>query len=445
MKQLFYFFIALLPLTASSQGFREKSDYVYGRYGLHSYPIKSMYSKYIGKVFTFLPVTPMLEEEEWLDFVGEPGKQYEIVDISTNDEGTDEMDVYVYYKAFDADSKKKARTHKCKIKNYKQMTSIWQVPFVFMDDVNDEIKNAIGKKFTRNDAENTYEIIDAKFEKYEEIDEHPCIVYYIKDSHSGMTFRAVDMDRDYSFIDKTCFFKWNKSTLVRVEQPNNNREQYGDIKKDVFQGTLVYKYSDSIVDIVLYPYESKDYMYPYEAVSDTRYYANCYKYKFLRNELRQEAEERERIFTNSRISPNSFLFGLKNKSDNTLKIIWDEAAYVGIDGQTSSIMHTGTKFSRKEESQMPSKIIRGASISDILLPTELVKLEEWERYSAYYESTTTKSQWVAYPLYDNSKPYEEPLTMRVMLPIQIKDVVNEYFFEFEVKSTYTFPLTELKK
>ena len=62
-----------------------------------------------------------------------------------------------------------------------------------------------------------------------------------------------------------------------------------------------------------------------------------------------------------------------------MKLIWNEAAFVGLDGSTSKIMHVGVKYSEREGDQPATTIIRGAKIDDIAVPT----------YNVYYDEGVT--------------------------------------------------------
>ncbi len=116
------------------------------------------------------------------------------------------------------------------------------------------------------------------------------------------------------------------------------------------------------------------------------------------------------------VSPK-YYFLVKNKTSNTLKIVWDDAVFVDIDGTVSKVMHNGVKYSEKENSQPSTSIIKNSSLSDEIIPTHFVRLRD--------------EKWVA----EDNYP-EEGLSndmVRIMLPIQIKDVVNEYIFEFSLE------------
>lgn len=132
---------------------------------------------------------------------------------------------------------------------------------------------------------------------------------------------------------------------------------------------------------------------------------------------------------------DGFDFVLQNISGSTIKIIWDEAVFVNFDGSTEKVMHKGTKYAERNESQPPTTIIKNAKWEDSVTPTNLVY---------YYESTNKylKSGWQTHSLYPREKGLD-PGQVMLMLPIQIKDVVNEYIFVFDVK--YVFEHPELLK
>lgn len=169
------------------------------------------------------------------------------------------------------------------------------------------------------------------------------------------------------------------SILSKVEKPSNPSIRYGKTKViEKNAGLTQYSYIDNVIDML--------------------------------------------IVGNS----ENFSFVLKNISDNSIKVIWNEAAFVDFDGSTSKVMHSGIKYSQREEDQPATTIIKGAKIEDVAVPTCNV------RYSSVLK------EWVEDSMYP-SMPDEKPGQLRLMLPIQIKDVVNEYVFVFDVKYVYNHP------
>ncbi len=125
----------------------------------------------------------------------------------------------------------------------------------------------------------------------------------------------------------------------------------------------------------------------------------------------------------------SFNFIIKNISDNSIKILWNEASYVGTDGFTSQIMHSGIKYFDKEKLQTPTIIISGASLSDGVIPINNATWSDVEK------------RWIESPLinYGNSSDLDGK-TMKLMIPIQIVNgIVNEYIFTFRIRNEFLFP------
>lgn len=166
------------------------------------------------------------------------------------------------------------------------------------------------------------------------------------------------------------FYDYEMS-LSKVEKPENSEVQYGEISS-ITDSISKYQYEDNIIDILLYT------------------------------------------------SSSGISFYLKNKTQHSLKILWDDASFVDIDGTTSKIIHKGIKYINREESQPPTTIIRGATLDDVAIPT---------RYIFYYEPL---NMWIT----DMNLPKVPISGMQVtlMLPIQVKGITNEYFFVFDASN-----------
>lgn len=128
------------------------------------------------------------------------------------------------------------------------------------------------------------------------------------------------------------------------------------------------------------------------------------------------------IYANDR----DFLISLKNISSNTIKIVWDEAVYVGVDNSSSKIIHIGTKYANRYESQPATVVIKNSKIEERITPSDLI----------YYDYVINK--WTSeYLIRSGEKMLGKQ--MKLMLPIQIKDVMNEYLFVFDVIYEYKHP------
>ena len=60
------------------------------------------------------------------------------------------------------------------------------------------------------------------------------------------------------------------------------------------------------------------------------------------------------------IDRNKANFTIKNNASSSIKILWDDMAFVSINGESHRIIHKGIKYSEKEKEQAPSIIARNA-------------------------------------------------------------------------------------
>ena len=173
--------------------------------------------------------------------------------------------------------------------------------------------------------------------------------------------------------------------LKTVESPANAKQQFGDTKVVNFQDgtTNKYRYEDDYINIVWY------------------------------------------------VGSKQFNFDLTNKSGHTLKINWDDISYVDYKGQTGRVMHSGVKYNERNNSQPASTVPKGASLSDLLLPTDNVYFVSgqyggWrEKYlipCVYNDAATRDAQASSYV----------GKTMTIMMPIMIENVQNDYTFTFNI-------------
>lgn len=175
--------------------------------------------------------------------------------------------------------------------------------------------------------------------------------------------------------------------LSKVENPKNKSERYGEtsIKKIGTDKDLKYQFVDDNIDI------------------------------------------------SWTIGNTKFGFVLQNKTDHTIKIIWDDAVFIDTDGSSNRVMHAGIKYTEKENPQTPSVIARGSFIEDMVLPTKNVYLETnpyiygWKEQ--YYLPVLNKNKET---LFSQAQSVIGG-NIKIILPIQIEDVVNDYTFEFDIK------------
>jgi hypothetical protein len=177
-----------------------------------------------------------------------------------------------------------------------------------------------------------------------------------------------------------------KVGLQEVERPENAKERYGDSKIVNFDedGSTKYSYEDSLIQIVWLP------------------------------------------------ATKQFGFMMLNKTEHSIKIIWDEAVYIDENGASGKVMHAGVKYIDRNSSQPATIVPKKARIDDMVLPTDKV----------YYVSGQYGG-WSTRPLFPNLATNQENLntltamyigkTVKILLPLQIEETVNEYTFSFKVE------------
>ena len=293
---------------------------VYGRYGIQYNKYLEGYEKYIGKVVTYLPSSPILPEEVKQEFEGEAGQQYEIIDIDANDDGCWDMDLIFFFKEHTASLSKKKRTIRNQIFNYDRTTSVFQIPFVFMDEIQGELFKAKGKEITSPDIINNLRIVDVKFEKFDNSSHHPHVIYYVEDDLSGVIHRVSYMDYDYKRLADIVLAKENIISLQRVEKPLDTGDRYGSTIIVSQANNTSYVFQDSIIRAEVIPNRS------------------C------------------------------FNINISNISPSSIKIIWDEASFIDTEGKAVKVSHSGVKYEERNAVQIPSTIIKGAIINEKIFP-----------------------------------------------------------------------------
>jgi len=172
--------------------------------------------------------------------------------------------------------------------------------------------------------------------------------------------------------------------LSNVEAPADARTQYGEskiVKLDV-DGATNYKYEDDYIDISWF------------------------------------------------VGLSSFSFSLNNKSNYSIKIPWDDVAYIDMEGRAGRVMHAGVKYNERNNSQPASVVPKGASIKDVVIPADNVYFVSGQ-YGGWKEGRLFKLP-VDRTNIEEAKGIYVGKTVRVLFPVIIQDVKNEYVFEFKI-------------
>ena len=362
--------MTLMPLLSCARVL--ENEPIFGKYGFENQTSMEDFRQYVGKVVIYNPCRPLsyIEKNVFKTEKFVPGAEYKITNISIkSDRYYTKMNITITFKEIKGDKTLKMKA----LTDYAN-----QFPFFFINDFNADVANYIGKKFTDPLVKGAYTIIDARIEDTNSGERVKEIVYHISNPEIKRYFKTTDYEMAIDKVlmeDKAGAYH---STLVKVEKPENTSERYSDVKTIYDKGVTKYSFEDNYISIII---------------------------------LGED---------------NQFDFKLDNKTQNSIKVVWDDAVFVDCNGSTSKIMHSGVKFNEREASQVASTIIRGATLEDIAVPISNVHFDE------------ILKEWVTDTMYPKtiSKGVKQ---FRLMLPIQIKDVVNEYVFVFDVEYKYEHP------
>lgn len=379
----------ILLLFISTSLFSQVPIQNIGKYGIEKNEDLSHYQSYVGEKVIYLPYS---EKDYYVNkaFKGNFDSEYIIQKIVPNSKKLNiflkdikndkiiKMDVYL--------------TDESLIDIYKPfyLTKNETVPLLFIDRLKNDKPNHIGKYIENQKVKSRNEIIDIVI-NYEQpksifgalLGFFPQVNYELKNTINNNRFKVsiVDTLEKSSEYDLKGIYS---GTLVKVESPKVENDRYSGMKEVLIDGINKYNYIDKYIDILLYT------------------------------------------------SPKEINFLLKNISENSIKIIWDEAVIVNIEGRSSKVMHKGVKFSQRNEIQSNSIVLKGASLEDVVIPNDNIYFTDYESISNTWEVKPM------YPLFRNNT--EENLgEIKLMLPIQIKDEVNEYIFTFSINWRYDFP------
>lgn len=127
----------------------------------------------------------------------------------------------------------------------------------------------------------------------------------------------------------------------------------------------------------------------------------------------------------------SIAFELENKTSHSLKIIWDEAVFIDVDGTSGRIMHSGVKYIDRNSSQPPTVVARGSRITDIILPTDRVRYVEGQ-YGGWREDPIVNPYSSTDVAMLQRAKENVGRSFRILLALEIEGVVNEYIFSFKI-------------
>jgi hypothetical protein len=139
--------------------------------------------------------------------------------------------------------------------------------------------------------------------------------------------------------------------------------------------------------------------------------------------------------------PTELRFLLENKTNDSIKIIWNEASYVCEKGESHRVLHTDVKVIDRFDLQVASVVEQKGVIEDFVYPADYVSYsrDDWA------ERPFMGMGWTERSLLPHTQKGGDPQEflnkarsyigkeVHVSLPIKLDDVVNKYLFIFKVK------------
>lgn len=126
-------------------------------------------------------------------------------------------------------------------------------------------------------------------------------------------------------------------------------------------------------------------------------------------------------------TPTTVHFLLTNKTEHSIKIIWDEAAFVMPSGESRRILHSGVKYSEASDSHPPSVIAAHGYLEDAVVSSDQCYFQGYWREMPFLPDDASKA-----PMFRGKE-------FRVLLPLQIEGVTNEYTFTFVIDDVKIAP------
>lgn len=440
IKRLFLLTIAISGgMSTTLAGDHPQANF--GIYGIQHQPTIERYQQYVGQIVKYLPGDQgsgnYIDKEYFIKVGGSFDKEYTITKVSGNDKR-------MTFLLQEKDGKTKVKlvvNNQDEYYSYGKyaycITNEYSIPLFLIEKYNTDKSKFQGKVYPEQASPIKMEVSDLVLqESKDKIKDYPKVMLILKDKESGKTYNA-DPDINFSIIGKEFtnpHFKC-KYNVISVVTKKNEYYPYRVGKYYTLKNSLDGTTKDVPVGSALYSAFSGDDAGHFVAtltkvekpLNSTIRYGNTTtvtdkditKFSYVDNFIDIL------IFA----SKTQFNFVLKNVSDNTIKIVWNEAVFVDVDGGTSKVMHSGIKYSQREGDQPASTIIKSAKLEDVATPTDKV----------YYDDLL--KEWTSKSLYEKAKIKEKlkRQTIKLMLPIQVKDVVNEYIFEFELKYVYIHP------
>ena len=144
------------------------------------------------------------------------------------------------------------------------------------------------------------------------------------------------------------------------------------------------------------------------------------------NEITKYSYEDEMVSFVWYVSKSQFNFMLKNKTNHSIRVPWDDIVFINPGGRSMRVIHSGVRFVDRNKEQAPSVVAKNSVLEDVLIPADYI----------YYvdDGGSGFGGWKNHDVFHN---YEQiGASASIVFPVIIENVTNEYTFRFQVKDVY---------
>ena len=143
--------------------------------------------------------------------------------------------------------------------------------------------------------------------------------------------------------------------------------------------------------------------------------------------------EDEHVSMDWQISTAAFYFTLQNKTNQTIKINWEDIAYSNSNGTVSRMIHKEIPLGNARMPQVPISIPRNSQWKDYLIPVESIYLEDEED-----KTYNVKRLFFAEVSTKRDREFEKAQeqigqTVSIQIPVIINGTQHNYVFTFNIK------------
>lgn len=126
------------------------------------------------------------------------------------------------------------------------------------------------------------------------------------------------------------------------------------------------------------------------------------------------------------------IIGIQNDSGNSVKVLWDDGAFVDQNNIAHRIVHAGIKITDKEKAQVPSVIPDESMIDDTIYAADCLrwnsKKGDWDYLPIVWDRMFANEE-------DANRYIQNMAPVKLLLPIERNGQITEYLFTFKEKNS----------